>query len=109
MIQPLRSAALCALVLALVTIAPSFAAEGVVNINEADLEQLTLLPRVGDTVGQRIVDYREENGGFKDAEELLLVQGIGDKTFELLEPYIAVSGETTLTEKVTVKRDTDGD
>lgn len=109
MIHPCRSAALCALVLALLTIAPTFAAEGVVNINEADLEQLTLLPRIGETVGQRIVDYRDENGGFQDVEELLLVQGIGDKTFELLEPHVAVSGKTTLTEKVTVPRDTDDD
>lgn len=109
MIHPCRSAALCALVLALVTIAPAFAVEGVVNINEADLEQLSLLPRVGETVGQRIVDFRDANGGFKDVEELLLVQGIGDKTFELLEPYVAVSGKTTLTEKVTVTRDADDD
>ena len=108
MMHPCRSAALCALILALCTIAPSFAAEGVVNINEAGLEQLTLLPRIGETVGQRIVDYRDANGGFKDIEELLLVQGIGDKTFELLEPYVAVKGETTLTEKVTVERGADG-
>ncbi len=109
MIHRNRSAVLCALVLALVTIAPSFAAEGVVNINDADLEQLALLPRVGETVGQRIVDYREENGGFKDVEELLLVQGIGDKTFELLAPYVVVSGKTTLAEKVTVERSTGED
>ncbi|MDH3403239.1 MAG: helix-hairpin-helix domain-containing protein [Acidobacteriota bacterium] len=95
--------AFCALVLALAALAPALAAEGVVNINDADLEQLTLLPRIGEFLAGRILEFREENGGFKSVEELLLVKGIGDKTFELLEPHVAISGETTLTEKVSVE------
>ena len=81
---------------------PTFAAEArrVVNINTADAAQLALLPRVGPSVAQKIVDFRKENGPFKSAEDLMLVQGIGEKTFQLLKPYLAVSGETTLQEKV---------
>lgn len=81
---------------------PTFAAEArrVVNINTADASQLALLPRVGPSVAQKIVDFRKENGPFKSAEDLMLVQGIGEKTFQLLKPYLAVSGETTLKEKV---------
>lgn len=81
---------------------PTFAAEArrVVNINTADAAQLALLPRVGPSVAQKIVDFRKENGPFKTAEDLMLVQGIGEKTFQLLKPYLAVSGETTLKEKV---------
>jgi competence protein ComEA len=81
---------------------PTFAAEArrVVNINSADAAQLALLPRVGPSVAQKIVDFRKENGPFKTAEDLMLVQGIGEKTFQLLKPYLAVSGETTLKEKV---------
>ena len=81
---------------------PTFAAEArrVVNINTADAGQLALLPRVGPSVAQRIIDFRKENGQFKSAEDLMLVQGIGEKTFQLLKPYLAVSGETTLKEKV---------
>lgn len=71
-----------------------------VNINSADSSQLSLLPRVGPSVAQRIVDYRKENGPFKKAEDLMLVQGIGDKTFQLIKPYVATAGETTLREKV---------
>ena len=71
-----------------------------VNINSADASQLALLPRVGPSVAQRIVDYRKENGPFKTPEDLMLVQGIGEKTFQLLKPYVAISGETTLKEKV---------
>lgn len=81
---------------------PTFAAEArkVVNVNTADAAQLALLPRVGPSVAQKIVDFRKENGPFKSAEDLMLVQGIGEKTFQLLKPYLAVSGETTLKEKV---------
>ena len=76
------------------------AAESKVNINDANVEQLARLPRVGPAVAQRIVDFREENGDFKSAEELMLVCGIGERTFERLAPYISLSGETTLSEKV---------
>ncbi len=81
---------------------PTFAAEArrVVNVNTADASQLALLPRVGPSVAQKIIDFRKENGPFKSAEDLMLVQGIGEKTYQLLKPYLAVSGETTLKEKV---------
>jgi competence protein ComEA len=71
-----------------------------VNVNTADISQLSLLPRVGPSVAQRIVEFRKENGPFKRPEDLMLVRGIGEKTFELLKPYLAISGETTLKEKV---------
>jgi competence protein ComEA len=71
-----------------------------VNINSADSSQLSMLPRVGPSVADRIVDYRKDNGPFKKAEDLMLVQGIGEKTFQLIKPYLATSGETTLKEKV---------
>jgi comEA protein len=75
-----------------------------VNLNSADASQLALLPRVGPSVAQRIVAYRKENGPFKKAEDLMLVPGIGEKTFALLKPYLAISGETTLKEKVHTSR-----
>ena len=75
-------------------------ARRVVNVNTADTSQLALLPRVGPAVAQRIVDFRKENGPFKSPEDLMLVQGIGEKTYQLIKPYVAVSGETTLKEKV---------
>ena len=94
----------------LVTALPGSAAEGrrVVNINSADVAQLSLLPRVGPSVAQRIVDFRKENGPFKSPEDLMLVQGIGEKTFQLLKPYVAVSGETTLREKVKASKPAGG-
>jgi competence protein ComEA len=91
--------------------AGSLAAEasGVVNINTADSEQLSLLPRVGPTVAQRIVDFRQENGRFQTLEDLMLVRGIGEKTFELIKPYITLDGQTSLKEKVRPPRESSED
>ncbi len=99
------TAAIVALALTLLAL-PSFAAEpeGKVNVNSASVEQLALLPRVGPAVAQRIVDFRKDNGAFKKPEDLMLVRGIGQKTYELLAPYVAVSGDTTLKSKVRTPR-----
>lgn len=88
---------------------PAFAAEGTVNVNTASAEQLALLPRVGPAVAQRILDHREENGQFEELEELMLVRGIGEKTYELIAPHATLSGDTTLTEKVRIRRAADAD
>lgn len=80
-------------------------AKGKVNINSATAEQLSLLPRVGEVVAARIIEFRDKNGRFKAPEDLMLIKGIGEKTFELLEPYVSVTGETTLSEKVSTEAD----
>lgn len=72
----------------------------VVNINTATAEQLALLPRVGPSLSGRILEFRKENGEFKKTEDLILVRGIGEKTFENLEPFVTVKGETTLKRKL---------
>ena len=61
-----------------------------ININKASVEELQQLPRVGQAVAKRIVDYREKNGSFKTVEDLKSVRGIGDKIFEQIRPRICV-------------------
>ena len=77
---------------------------GVVNVNTATAEQLDLLPGVGPAVAGRILEHREKNGSFKSAEDLMLVKGIGEKSFEKMKPYVATSGSTTLAAAVKTPR-----
>jgi comEA protein len=84
--------------------APVFAAQGQVNVNTATASELERLPGVGPALAARIVEHREKNGAFKQAEDLMLVKGIGEKSFERLKPYVATSGATTLSEDVRLPR-----
>jgi len=79
--------------------APALAAEklsGVVNVNTASAEQLTLLPGVGDARAREIIAARQKQGGFKRVEDLLAIKGIGEASLAKLRPYVSLSGETTL-------------
>lgn len=73
--------------------------QAVININTADASQFALLPRIGPKAAGAIVAYRNENGPFKRTTDLMQVKGVGDKTFELLSPYLVLEGKTTLTSK----------
>jgi competence protein ComEA len=62
-----------------------------ININTATVEELDALPGVGLKMAQRIVDYRQKQGPFKRIEDLMNVQGIGEKNFLKLKPLITIS------------------
>jgi len=64
-----------------------------VNINTATASELETLPRVGPKVAQRIIDFRTKNGNFKKVEEIMKVQGIGEKVFADIKDLITVGGE----------------
>ena len=82
---------------------------GVVNINTASSEELELLPRVGPALAGRIIEFREANCPFRTVDEILAVKGIGESSFEKLEPFIVTSGATTLADKVRLARLTGGE
>jgi competence protein ComEA len=73
--------------------AQSAAPKAKVNINTASASELETLPRVGPKVAQRIIDFRTKNGNFKKVEEIMKVQGIGEKVFENIRDLITVGGE----------------
>jgi competence protein ComEA len=64
------------------TATESFAAQLAVNINSADVETLTQLKGVGEKKAADIVAWREANGAFTSAEQLLEVRGIGPAILE---------------------------
>ena len=61
-----------------------------VNINTASKKELDALPGIGETLAQRIIDYRTANGPFSTVDDLTKVKGIGAKTLEKLKPYATV-------------------
>jgi competence protein ComEA len=71
--------------------APAEKAGPTVNINTATSSELESLPGVGPKLAQRIIDYREKNGGFKKLEDLMNVQGIGEKNFLKLKSKLSVT------------------
>ena len=60
------------------------------NLNTATLEQLDTLDGVGPGIAQRILDYRDQHGGFRSVQELGEVPGIGDKRLATLTPLVTV-------------------
>ena len=60
----------------------------IVNINTATIEQLKTLDGIGDSKAKSIIEYREQNGGFKLKEDIKNVTGIGEKMFEKIKDKI---------------------
>ena len=61
-----------------------------ININQASVEEIAVLKNIGPKYAERIIQYRQANGPFKNAEDLMKVQGIGPKTFELNKEMITI-------------------
>lgn len=66
-----------------------------ININTAPAAELEKLPRIGPKVAQRIVDFRNQNGNFKKLEDLMKVQGIGEKIFAQIKDMITIGQEAS--------------
>jgi comEA protein len=64
-----------------------------ININTASSVELQKLPRIGPKIAQRIIDFRNQNGNFKNIEEIIKVRGIGEKIFKQIKDMITVGDE----------------
>ena len=61
-----------------------------VNINTASWALLSFVSGIKKNVAKNLVDYRHENGDFKDRKQLKKVKGLGDKAFEQMAGFIVV-------------------
>ncbi|HIQ67031.1 MAG TPA: helix-hairpin-helix domain-containing protein [Candidatus Faecousia intestinavium] len=62
------------------------------DINQADSEALQALPGIGEVLAGRIIAYRDENGPFSSPDQLMNVEGIGEKRLEAILDYITIGG-----------------
>src|SRR3990172_4690705 len=61
-----------------------------VNLNSATQDELESLPSIGPVLAKRIIEYRNQKGGFKTIEEIKQVKGIKNKIFEKIKNYVTV-------------------
>ena len=79
------------------------AIEGVVNINTASVKELTLLPGIGKSKAEQIVQMRQAKP-FAAVEDLKAVKGLGAKRLEALRPHLVLNGPTTAKTLPSVKK-----
>ena len=61
-----------------------------ININTANIDELTKLSGIGEAKAKLIIEYREQNGKFKEIKELTNVKGIGDSLIEKIKDNITI-------------------
>jgi competence protein ComEA len=64
-----------------------------VDVNRATVQELETLPQVGPVLAQRIVEFREKHGPYKTVEDLIKVQGVGEKLLARLRDRVTVGGQ----------------
>lgn len=69
-----------------------------ININTADAEDFEMLSGIGEEIAERIIEYREIYGDFRNIEEIMNVKGIGEKKFKDICDYIYVDNPVYETE-----------
>ncbi len=71
-------------------LADSASVQAMVNLNQAEVEQLATLPGIGPAIAQRIIEYRSKVGGFTSIDQVLQVKGVGEKTLGKISSMVTV-------------------
>lgn len=61
------------------------------DINQAGQSELMAIPGIGETLAQRILQYRDVLGGYSNLEQLMEIKGIGKATYSKIEPYLIIN------------------
>lgn len=63
---------------------------GKVSLNNATIDELMTLSGIGESKAKLIIEYREQNGGFKSIDEITNVKGIGQSTYEKIKDNLTL-------------------
>lgn len=63
---------------------------GKVSLNSATIKELMTLPGIGESKAKLIIEYRNNNKGFKEIEEIKNVKGIGSSIYEKIKDYLTL-------------------
>lgn len=69
-----------------------------VNLNTATVEELMQIDGIGEKTAQKIINYRTEIGRYTFIEQLLDVEGVGEKKLESWKPYLTLGSDATATQ-----------
>jgi competence ComEA-like helix-hairpin-helix protein len=61
-----------------------------INLNSATVQELILLPGIGEKTAEKIIILRNERGGFKRIEEIMDVHGIGEIKFNKIKKFLYI-------------------
>lgn len=64
--------------------------EGKVSLNSASAADLESVPGIGPVMAERIIAWREDNGNFTSVDQLLQIEGIGQKTLNTMKDYVSL-------------------
>lgn len=61
-----------------------------INLNKATQTELETLPGIGPSTAEKIIEYRKENGNFKNIEDIMNVNGIGESKYNKIKDLVSV-------------------
>lgn len=72
----------------------AYAGHGQINVNTASSEELQLLPGIGESTAQNIIEFRDANGPFSSLDDLVKVKGIGETKLNKIRDFIKLEGSS---------------